>query len=147
MQKIITIIVALIFTGLATSAMADPGTARRTHDGYSVQGKRIERHLDAKGDRIQQQFHRKAVRAADRGRYQQAWHFEKKGRQINRHLDRRGDRMHQRFNHRGGYHGHRGPHYPYPPAGGHGPRYEYRGDRVGLIIQQPGFLFNARIYN
>jgi len=147
MYRIISIILAFMFLGFATSAMADPGRSSRPQNGYAKQGQRIEKHLDVKGDRIQQKFHNKAVRAADQGRYRQARHFEQKGRQINRHLDRKGARIHQRLDHRRNYR-HEQRHFPpRPPVIHQGPGPHHRGDHVSLVIQQPGFLFAWGSYN
>jgi hypothetical protein len=147
MQKIIPIILALMFVGFATSAMADQARSSRSQDGYATRGQRIEKRLDVKGDRIQQTFHKKAVRAADHGRYPQARHFEQKGRQINRHLDRKGARIHQRFDHRYDYRHEYRPHHPYRPATHHMPRRDRHFGQVSLVIQQPGFLFAWGKYN
>ena len=147
MQKLIPITLALFFTCLTTTAMADQGSNRRSQEGYASQGKRIEQHLDAKGDRIEQRFDQKAVRAAEQSKYRQASHLELKGRQINRHLDRKGERIHDRFDHRGDYrHGfHHHPRYPrvvYPVYG-----YVHHNDYARLLIQQPGLWFSWGMYN
>jgi hypothetical protein len=147
MRKLIPITLALLLTCLTTTVMADQSSSRRSHEGYSSQGKRIERHLDAKGDRIERRFDQKAVRAAQQGKYRQAYHFERKGRQINRHLDRKGASFHDRIDHRGAYHqdGRHHPRYPrviYPVYG-----HVRHDDYARLVIQQPGLWFSWGRHN
>jgi hypothetical protein len=147
MQKFITITLALLLTGLATTAMADQADKRRTQEGYASQGRRIEHRLDARGDRIERRFDQKAARETGLGKYRQAYHFEQKGRQINRHLDRKGERIHKRFDHhrnyrRGDHHRHHAPRVVYPVHG-----HAYHADYVSLVIQQPGLWFGWGLHN
>ena len=128
MRKILPITLTLLMVLLAGTAMAD-------------RNPRVERRLDARGDRIEHRFEHKAVQAAAHGKYRQAKHFRNQGAKINRHLDRKGDRRHSRYDHRDNYrHQHRvirtTPVVVYPA-----PYHRHRDNFVSVRIQQPGFLF------
>ena len=147
MKKIIPITLTLLFVCFVSTALADKVRDRSKKDGYASKGARIERHLDTKGDRIEQRFDRKADHAAARGKYRQAYHFQKKGDQINRHLDHKGKRIHRSFEHRENYrdkhyHHHRYPHVSYPVHGAH-----HDIEHFSLVIQQPGFMFGMGMHN
>lgn len=147
MRKLIPITLALLLTCLTTTVMADQSSSRRSQEGYSSQGKRIERHLDAKGDRIEKRFDQKAARAAQQGKYRQASQFERKGRQINRHLDRKGERIHDRLNHHGAYRQDVRHHSHYQRVGYPVYGHVHRDDYARLVIQQPGLWFSWGMHN
>ena len=84
----------LIFT--ATAALAERGAPRGERDCFVAQGAWVDRHLDRKGDLIEQRFERKALRAESQEKYRKAERFRTRGEHINRHLDRQGDRIRAR---------------------------------------------------
>ena len=136
MKKIIPATLTILLLIFANSAMADRGSDRGNRDGYVSKGKRVEKHLKARGDRIDRHFDRKAVRAYEKGKYRHDGHFQKKGKHN-----------HKRFEHRGDYRRHnhlRGRSYPqvaYPVKS-----YRHPNTHVSVFIQQPGFLLGWGIH-
>jgi len=146
MKKIIPITLTLLFVCFASTALADKGNSRSSHNGDSSKGDRVERHLDVKGDRIEQKFDRKADRAADQGNYRKAYHFQKKGDQINRHLDRKGERINNRYEHRNNDR-HEHHHRAYPKVSYPAHDHRHLDNYVSMVIKQPGLWFGWGMHN
>ena len=100
MRTLITIIIAMFLTTLATTVLAADNHRSSHAQKFARQGDRIEHRLDVKGDQIEQRFYRKAERVEDHGNYQKAYRFAKKGDRINRRLDHKGNRFEHRFDHK-----------------------------------------------
>lgn len=153
MQKIIPITLTLLLMFFATTASADRGRDRSNHDDYSTQGKRIDRHLDRVGNRIEHRFERiehrsehKAHRAEAKGKYRQSEHFRARGKQLNRHLDRKSNGPHRRYNQ------HRHQNSCDHRVAYRSPRVTYRShdlynDRFAVVISQPGLWFGGSWHN
>ena len=146
MKKIIPTTLAILLLLSANNAMADRGSERSNRDGYASQGKRVEQHLNTRGDRIDRHFDRKAGHAYARGNDRQARHFENKGKQINRHLDRKGKQIHRRFEHRGDYRRDNHRYRSYPRVAYPMKNYRHPNNHVSVLIQQPGLLFGWNIH-
>lgn len=147
MKKIIPTTLAILLLLSANSAMADRGSERGNRDGYASQGKRVEQHLNTRGDRIERHFDRKAVRALEKGKYRQASHFQKKGKQINHHMDRKGKQHHKRFEHRGDFRRDNHLRYrSYPRVAYPVKSYRHPNTHVSVLIQQPGLFLGWGIH-
>lgn len=142
MKKIIPSTLILLLTFFTTTALAEPGHGRSNQDYYSTQGKRIDRHLDRVGNRIENRFEHKAYRAEAKGKYRQSEHFRARGKQINRHLDHKGKWLRTRYNQ------HRHQNNCDHRVAYLQPRVTYRShnlhnNRFGVVINQPGLWFGG----
>lgn len=147
MKKIIPTTMTILLLIFANNAMADRGSERGNREGYASQGKRVEQHLNTRGDRIDRHFDHKAVRAHEKGKYLQASHFQKKGKQINHHMDRKDKQNHKRFEHRGDYRRDNHLRYrSYPGVAYPVKSYRHPNTHVSVLIQQPGLLLGWGIH-